>query len=675
MDAPETHLEPISDLLIDTVGTRLAQDKRIRRRLPGGGQVNIDRRLPFLCVYRQPPDVEDDPTAALLTGEAAFLITSAAPEIHKSVSRLVRTIAEPAARLFGAFLIVEIWPGSEQEIIESVHPESGEPVPLGPGFRIRTRVSNTPFRTAASLDNALRRIRVAKQLAEVDVDVQTHGHPPDLPPLLPPSEARQHLCHVIGIEVRPIYRDPITENVYPTVLRTLRRGFGRALRRAFFTFAQTRTNVRPEHFYALGRRTLVRAVWEVDRQLAHISDSFDFLLQATPVNSDAAWRDFRKSGFTTPPVFHYRQLSVEPALLKRRLFAVPLERIEDPTISHLFRQKQDEVDRKITMLADVGTSRFLHGSLQVYGGIEPSLLELANELLRRISPRSREDSAQGSLDAKAFTARAFQEIEYYRHRFAGFTATATIRDDMYSGLLVSNGDLLIGRETRIPVSRVEALLSHEIGTHSVTYYNGRAQPFRQLHSGLAGYDELQEGLAVLAEYLCGGLSRPRLRLLAARVVAIHAMTSGASFTESFRLLHETHDFPQRTSFTIVTRVYRGGGLTKDAVYLRGLVEILRYLADGGDLEPLFVGKIAVEHVPLIRELMLREVLRTPPLRPRYMELPGVAEKLKRLRQGLTVLDLIQGRIDENRVRRERRADRTGRVHDHAARDGRREPGP
>ena len=45
------------------------------------------------------------------------------------------------------------------------------------------------------------------------------------------------------------------------------------------------------------------------------------------------------------------------------------------------------------------------------------------------------------------------------------------------------------------------------------------------------------------------------------------------------------------------RVYRGGGLTKDAIYLRGLRDLLAYLSAGHDLEPLYVGKIALEHVP------------------------------------------------------------------------------
>ena len=83
----------------------------------------------------------------------------------------------------------------------------------------------------------------------------------------------------------------------------------------------------------------------------------------------------------------------------------------------------------------------------------------------------------------------------------------------------------------------------------LTYYNGRAQPFRQLYSGLAGYDALQEGLAVLAEYLVGGLTRPRLRLLAARVLAAQSVTDGASFVDCFRQL-EGQGFDQRTAFGI-----------------------------------------------------------------------------------------------------------------------------
>ena len=82
-------------------------------------------------------------------------------------------------------------------------------------------------------------------------------------------------------------------------------------------------------------------------------------------------------------------------------------------------------------------------------------------------------------------------------------------------------------------------------------------------------------------------------------------------------------------------------LTKDVVYLQGLIQILEYLRDGGEIEPLLVGKIAADHIPLIDELQHRRVLRPPPLRPRYLDLPAVDEKIAGVRQGVTVTDLLE----------------------------------
>ena len=60
----------------------------------------------------------------------------------------------------------------------------------------------------------------------------------------------------------------------------------------------------------------------------------------------------------------------------------------------------------------------------------------------------------------------------------------------------------------------------------MTQVNGTHQPIKVLGVGLAGYDETQEGLAVLAEIACGGLTAFRLRQLAGRVVAVHRLIGG-----------------------------------------------------------------------------------------------------------------------------------------------------
>jgi uncharacterized protein (TIGR02421 family) len=188
------------------------------------------------------------------------------------------------------------------------------------------------------------------------------------------------------------------------------------------------------------------------------------------------------------------------------------------------------------------------------------------------------------------------------------------------------------------------LLHHEVGTHVVTYQNGARQPLTLLTIGLPGYDETQEGLAVLAEYLVGGLDPRRLRVLAARVVAVDKMLRGADFLEIFESLRAEHRIPTKTAWSIAIRVMIGGGSVKDAIYLRGITRILDALAEGSTLEALLVGKLALDHIALVQELLDRGVLVEPWIRPRWLDVPGAQERLRRLRTGVAVTDLYEGDI-------------------------------
>jgi uncharacterized protein (TIGR02421 family) len=492
------------------------------------------------------------------------------------------------------------------------------------------------------LEKSLKSIKILKLPATVELVYSKEHSPVGLPPLIMDSEAKKLNCFAIGLEIQPIYQNQTTGDIFPLVLRTLHRRLARVLKQTLFEFSHNQTSHQSPNYQALGRRAVVKAVWEVDTQLAEISNSFDFLLQVTPVNTDSAWTTFKQSHCQRIPVLYYRPLPVAPELLKHQLYQIRIDRVEDPTLSSLFREKRTELDRQLTMLWDRGRPEFLYGSLQLFGGVSDDLIALAKNILMELPPHSRDEASKNSLTAREFAERAKTEIEFYRQTYPGLSSKVHVRDDTV-GLMVSRGNLFIGKQTIIPLSRVEPLLQHEVGTHIVTYFNGRAQPFRQLYCGLAGYEELQEGLAVLAEYLAGGLSRPRIRLLAGRVIAAHCLITGASFIETFRELHDGFGFNQRTAFTTTIRIYRGGGLVKDAVYLRGLVKLLKYLERGGELAPLFVGKIATEHIPIIRELQYRQVLKPAPLKPRYMEYPHITKKLTHLKKGLTPLNLIERR--------------------------------
>jgi uncharacterized protein (TIGR02421 family) len=201
--------------------------------------------------------------------------------------------------------------------------------------------------------------------------------------------------------------------------------------------------------------------------------------------------------------------------------------------------------------------------------------------------------------------------------------------------MVENGDVYIGSDTRLALDRVEHLLHHEVGVHVLTYANGCAQPLHLLAAGLAGYDENQEALGILAEHLSGGLPVSRLHVLAYRVVAADLRSEQASFADTVARLVELGAGP-RTAFTTTMRAYRSGGMTKDAVYLRGLVRLCDHLASGGTLDGLLVGKVTLEDEPLIAELLERRVLAPPPLRPRFLDTETARRLLDEIRAGVNV---------------------------------------
>lgn len=624
--APATDFTAITHAACD----RLARNVRVRRSLPGEGRLRFDRQLPFLCVYRRPINRDDLGTEDLVTSEAAYLFASADPQYHDGLSEMCHEIARVMREHYGVFLLIEMWAD------ESLGWRRMD----APAFCIVTPEAESLPSTIYSFTEALKEIELDFAQAEVNVRSQRVVAPPALPPLVDANDPLLSSVVVIGLAVKPIYRGAGGKSFYPLVLRSLRRQLSTALQKAIYAFTGMEKEEGKSPYHSLGPTTLVKATRLVDQQLAEISQSYDFLLQVTPTNSDDAWEQFKQSNFAHAPRFHYRPLPYDPRLLKRRLFEAPIERIEDVTLAQLFWEKMDEVDRQLTALTNLATPDFLYSSLQLYGGVEDDLLALAREILQTIPHSAHAIAEDECLDAAGVAQAAREEIDHYHGALPAFDAVVEMTSTIASGIMVVHNKLLVSATAKLRRGRVAALLHHEVGTHLLTYFNGRQQPLRQLYAGLAGYEALQEGLAVLAEFLAGGLTPTRMRMLAARVVAVWARTKNLPFTEAFHTLHEHHGIAARVAFTTVLRAYRGGGLTKDAIYLRGLRELLNYLAAGHEIEPLYVGKIALEHVPHVQELRRRGIVSAPALLPRFWADAHVREKLEHCRN-LSVLDLLE----------------------------------
>jgi uncharacterized protein (TIGR02421 family) len=372
----------------------------------------------------------------------------------------------------------------------------------------------------------------------------------------------------------------------------------------------------------------------IDRELADIALGYRFLLDVTPVNLIDARRRFFDDG--TPPEFRYRPLEDDVDVVASRLAKVGIHAVEDATLSHLLQAKHREVGLQIEMLRCRGSADFLPLSMELYGAVSPLLLATAEQLLDEIAMPPQD--GEQSVDAVTFARLAEAELDRYRRVLDDLDADVEVRDDG-SSVMVVNGDVLIASTARVATSRVTALLQHEVGTHVVTFVNGTHQPLRLLAAGLAGYEETQEGLAVLAEHLVGGLTAARLRQLAARAVAVHHMVEGLSFSDVHRAL-TGYGVPRVPAFSIAARVFRSGGLTKDAVYLRGLMDLLAHLSAGGSLDVLWLGKMALADAPLVEQLWSRGVLHEPVVRPRYLDEPAAQERLRHAGAVTSLVDLI-----------------------------------
>ncbi|MDX1462567.1 MAG: DUF1704 domain-containing protein [Marinirhabdus sp.] len=587
----------------------------IHRQLPEGGMLFMDKVLPYICVYRYKK--ADLHFSGLLKTQASYLIIDESID----VSDLIECIASSVSKKLNSFLIIEMWP------IRDDH---------GAQFEISCPANKAPA-TVKGLKEGIESMRLIYPEISAEVSDSHMRHPKGLNPLLEIDESKTSGALIIGLAVPTIYQRPEENQMFSIFYRKFASQLSEVIKRAVYEFIRVQTSNPFDHYLMLGKTNLDRFTMEADAALAEISEGMSFLLRTTPVNSSQEWVKFKKSKYTVTPSFNYRLVALDPEQEKRKLYDIPLEKVDDPTLAYILRDKRLEIEKQLTMLEERGTNSFRYIGESLYGAIEEDVLQGAQNILKHF-PAPEGPKEVKKMYCDDFAAYAQKEIDFYQQQFPQLDLSLQIRDDV-AGIMVSETSLLISTEISMDAQRCDALTQHEVATHILTYCNGKNQPLKQMYSGFAGYDQLQEGLAVLAEYLVGGLTVNRLRLLAGRVLAAHSMVMGASFIETFKLLKDGHHFADRTAYYITMRIYRGGGLTKDAVYLAGLMDVMRYLEEGGPIEILYAGKFNMNHIALIEELMHRDVLRKP-IVPRFLEREEVQERLETIRGGISLTQLI-----------------------------------
>ncbi|MCA0935424.1 flavohemoglobin expression-modulating QEGLA motif protein [Vibrio alginolyticus] len=343
----------------------------------------------------------------------------------------------------------------------------------------------------------------------------------------------------------------------------------------------------------------------IDETLTQLVSDIDILSSVNPLNYAHERERFISNKYSQEPNFEYQKPSFDIHQSKRRLYELPLEEIQDTQLQKLYADVIQSYVDKLDQVDTIGTQDFLYNSLRYYG--EPSAKDIANALFILHLPTEEESKPEHDSHSIA------RYMEHFAHS-NGYECEIQVLDGMLANALVSGSRVKINSAAYISNDELAALAHHELGVHLLTTLNGRKQPLNVLSLGCPANTNTQEGLAILCEYLSGHFSIKRLRTLALRVLAVESMIKERDFRHTFRLLKEQYHASDIQAFTITSRVYRGGGLTKDYLYLRGFREVLNaYDQLGDDFFLLLCGKTELKYFDLIRSLVNKGIFTRPEL--------------------------------------------------------------
>ncbi len=335
-------------------------------------------------------------------------------------------------------------------------------------------------------------------------------------------------------------------------------------------------------------------LFEIDHKIDELVKKIEMLNYVNPNNIETEKAKFFNSKYLTDPKFTYPKRDFDKFSLHKEFFALKIDDIEDERLRDFYEDIIYFYSGLIQCIETIGKGkRFYYNSLRSFGTPTENDVENAKFILHFES----EDENDSLFQPKYSASESHQFFRKYSRNY-DFSYEIKNSSTMGAIAMVSNtAQALVLNENHIfSQNEINILTNHEIGVHMVTTMNGMLHPLKIFSHGFPNNEETQEGLAVFSEYMSGNLTIKRLKELAYRVLAVDSLAKGYDFSRTFRLLHNGYDLDREQAFYITVRAHRGGGFTKDYLYLTGLKKIYNYHSEGKDLSLLLTGKVSLEFV-------------------------------------------------------------------------------
>lgn len=412
---------------------------------------------------------------------------------------------------------------------------------------------------------------------------------------------------VLATEIKKVYCDELNGDVYPKLVKKLQQTLKTAILNHANFFSKNLDKWHHISTTKLLDKHINSTLLKIDKSLYTLLHNFELLAAVNPVNTKAEKKKFFRNKYTELPAFKYLPVKINPYRLKQDLLSVPIQNIQDISIRNLYESVVSAYIDKIDMIGTLNTKKFLYNSLRYFG--RPSKKDILNaSYLLHLPDTPSEPKNEPTISAK-------EAMELFKEALADYNikAKTEFSNKVISHVMVLNSkkSILFQPDAKFKRKEIKALIEHEIGIHMVTTMNSGMQKLKIFNLGMPVNTQTQEGLAILAEYLSGNITLRRLKKLALRVIMVDMMCSGADFIDCYETLINEYGIEEDEAFNIATRIFRGGGFTKDYLYLSGFVKIFKFWGEQHNLIPLLVGKTSLPFYNTIEEMLGREMIDNP----------------------------------------------------------------
>ena len=338
-------------------------------------------------------------------------------------------------------------------------------------------------------------------------------------------------------------------------------------------------------------------LFRIDKHLNKLVQRIELLNYINPINIEQEKRNFFASKYNVNPNFRYRKIDFNAHKIQQELFLQDIDSIKDVATRAFYQEVIYDYSGLVQCIETIGQGRkFYYHALKSFGTPTQKDVENAQFILH---------FQDDEFDQEMFPIfNADEASEYFREFIKNYDFDLNIKysTKISAAAMVQNNTqtLLLKKNHRFSANQLKVLANHEIGVHLVTTYNGLQQPLKIFHNGFPNNVETQEGLAVFSEYMSGCLTLHRLKELSYRVMAADSLHKGFNFCDTFDLLHNQYKLNREESYNISLRAHRGGGFTKDYMYLTGLKKVYDYFYNKGDLNLLLTGKVSIENINVIK---------------------------------------------------------------------------